>query len=530
MNYFLHPSQSTLSQLLYLSLTKLRFSFFALMFLIFSCLNTNAQSITFNHSVPTSLTVCGTEEIFEVEITNTSGSSLNNNQISIDFPTGVTYVPSSLNESSSYNLAEQDITDLSSITFRFNNLPEDQTLKFTIEAKAEFEAYNTQLAGSVFINTISIFHQDGSTTEETDAYNILYPALSITQVSPMSSTVFVGERYTRTVTVVNGGYGSLSTFEIKNVENSNIELNSVDIGLLDINSNTITFSSSDFTAFGNGDNSFDQNESMTFTQTLTAVACNSAQSSLTAFWGCTGEDSDSNTKYPYTTIQLFPPALNITPQASLNTCMDGSPNTQQLLITNNGSGPANRLEIIISPEEQHSVTEIDASSITYTLNGNSNSLTASNTTPAYLHSCFSANAIDGFTVNLPTIQPGETLTLSWENYTCASQSCGNVHYVAWNYEGEYTDMCDSKTYEIEGIGQQEYEKGFSTFFESPSDLVDQQTGTYSFIISSATFRLPEGNSPYFEVVFDIPEGLIWEGGANDLTYTCLLYTSPSPRD
>ena len=49
-------------------------------------------------------------------------------------------------------------------------------------------------------------------------------------------------------------------------------------------------------------------------------------------------------------------------------------------------------------------------------------------------------------------------------------------------------------------------------------MVDQEEGTYSFIISSATFKLPEGNDPYFEVVFDIPEGLIWKGGSNDLTF------------
>ena len=491
---------------------------FAMMLVVFSSFKANAQGISFSYFVPTDLTVCGTEKEFEIEMTNTTGSTLSNLNITIDLPIGIIYTPNSVNEVSNFNIQEGNIIDPYSITLSANDLPSNQILHFTIQASAEFEAYTSQLEGNTFLNTISVSYDGGSTTEESDAYNILYPALSITNISPMSASVFVGQTYTRTITVVNGGYGSLSTFDLTEIDDSNLQLNSTDIGTFDPLTQTVTFSPNDFTAFGNGDDSFDQNESITFTQSLTAIGCNSTQSALTAYWGCNEQTSNSNTKYPYTTIQLFAPALNITPQASINTCMDGSPNNQQLIISNNGTGPANNLEIVVTPKEQHSVTEIDQSSISYSLNESSVSINPTNTTPAYLHTCFTENAIDGFTVQLPTIPPGETLILDWDNYTCASQSCGKVHYVGWNFEAAYTDMCDSKIYESEGEGQREYEKGFSTFFESPSDLVDQEEGTYSFIISSATFKLPEGNDPYFEVVFDIPEGLIWKGGSNDLTF------------
>ncbi|MFK7979930.1 MAG: FG-GAP-like repeat-containing protein, partial [Saprospiraceae bacterium] len=35
---------------------------------------------------------------------------------------------------------------------------------------------------------------------------------------------------------------------------------------------------------------------------------------------------------------------------------------------------------------------------------------------------------------------------------------------------------------------------------------------------SATFNLPEGTNPYFEVVMDIPQGLVWSGNNDDLRY------------
>ena len=79
-------------------------------------------------------------------------------------------------------------------------------------------------------------------------------------------------------------------------------------------------------------------------------------------------------------------------------------------------------------------------------------------------------------------------------------------------------MCFKNDYKSEAIGQEEKRKNFTVFYESPSDLVDQQTGEYVFILASATFNLPEGTNPYFEVAMDIPQGLVWSGDNMDLRY------------
>ncbi len=486
--------------------------------LYLSCLEVNAQSISFNNTVPTELMVCEDGENFNVEFTNTSNSDLTNLEIQILFPTGIEYLIGSLVEHSDFHVEENNVSNLSDISFYANNLNSGESINFTIGAIATYEAYTNQLNGTVFSNQITVNYSVGSETDITDNYNILYPALSITQVNPMSSTVFVGGSFTQTVTIVNGGYGSLSSFILKNTTDDNLILDTVDVGTLNFNKDEIIFSAADFVNIGNGDGKFDQNESIVLTQTMTAIGCNNSQNELTAFWGCDGQTNPSNTKFPFTTVRLFAPNLTITPTSNFGTCVDGTADNQELMIKNDGTGPANETQIEIRPNAEDQYTRTDAESISYTLNGNTFPLMPIATQLATGYDCLGNNPIDGFTVELPTIQPNETLYLNWNNYTCATTSCGKAHYVGWEYEGEYTDMCESRNYEFTDTGQDNRIKNMSTFYESPSDLVDGQTGIYTLNINAATFELPSGTAPYFEAVFNIPTGLIWSGIPSDLEF------------
>ena len=481
--------------------------------------NVQAQSLDFNNSVPTDLMVCENSETFTVEFSNVSGGTLANLEILLNLPDGVEYVTGSISESSNFNVQEADVTDLTAVVFSTNDLSSSGTISFTFEAEANFDAYNGQSNGNIFANQTTVSFDGGTPeTDLTDAYNILYPSLSITNVNPMSTTVFVGQTFTRTVTIVNGGYGSLTSFVLKDTYDSNLSLDAVDIGTLNMAGDEITFSSADFVGIGNGDGRLDQNESLVLTQTMTATGCNNTEDELIAYWGCDGQTSASNIKKPVTKVQLFAPSLKITSQKDFNTCVDGSADQQQLTILNEGTGPANEVEIEVAPKADDQYTRTDVTSITYTLNGNTVALTPTATQAAVAYACLGSNPKDGFTVTLPSIQPGETLTLNWDNYTCATEECSPVNLIGWIYAGNYTDMCASKTYAAEGNGQGLKKKNFSTFFESPSGLADGEIGTYTLTFNSAAFSLPEGDNPYFEAVFDIPNGLVWSGNAADLNY------------
>ncbi len=498
-----------------------KYLFSILLLFIFSTFHLAAQNITFNTSEPDGVTVCGESAVFSVEFTNNTTTTLQNVSITLVLPTGIVYEPGSIVEGATSTIQESNVSNLSSIGLSSNDIAANETVAFTFEASANFEAYNSQIAGNTFSNNIVVNYDGGSESETTSTFNVLYAALSITNVSPMATSVFVGGTFQRTVTIVNGGYGSLSNFTLNDIHDANSTLESVDVGLLNAEGNQITFTSSDFTGFGNGDDKFDQNEAITVTQTINVSGCNSFQSQLFAEWGCGGEIVASNDKFPFTTVVLYPPDLSFTPIPSFSTCMTGGADNQQISITNNGSGPANNTEIVITPIYDQQYTRSDISSIKLTTASGVIPLTPTATKEAINYDCLGTDPKDGFTVLLPTIGPGETVVLDWDNYTCPTTYCGIVRLLGWEFESTYTDMCFSENYETTNIGQEHTRKNMSTFFESPADLVDQQEGNYSLILTGATFSLHETASAYFEVAFDIPVGLNWNGTPQDadLTYS-----------
>lgn len=493
--------------------------FFLLVLAFFFSKTLTAQTINFSNEVPMEISVCQTSETFTVGFTNETGGTLSSIIINVQMPSGIEYVPGSLTNVNGGTVNESNISVLNNVSFNSGSLADGASISFDIEAEAGFAAFTAAQASTVFRNTVNVSYPGGSASDETDPYNVLYPALSITSVDPLSTTVFVGGTYTRTVTIVNGGFGATSSVLLTDTYDSNLSWDSANKGTLNAAGTELTLSSADFITIGDGDVLFEQNESITITQTITATGCNSAQSDLQAFWGCDGQTSSSNHKFPYTTIQLFAPNLAATPTSVFNTCVDGSADVQSISLKNNGSGPANQTQVRIFHEPETVYTKIDPTSIRYSIDGGaSTSISAGATTDDWAHTCLGNDGIGSFTISLPTIQPNETVVVEWDSYTCEEGVCPAMDLIGWEYNVTYTDMCFKENYTRKGVGQEEKEKGFSVFYESPSDLVDGQTGEYVFIMSSAVFNLPEGTNPYFEVVFDIPTGLIWSGNNSDLTY------------
>ncbi|MFK7979627.1 MAG: hypothetical protein AB8G86_06575, partial [Saprospiraceae bacterium] len=453
----------------------------------------SAQNISFDNSVPAEIMLCENTKTFTVSFTNETTAALSNVSVNVRFPAGIEYQTGSVGNAVGGIVQEQNVSNLENITFSLSNIPVDGTISFDLEVDAHFAAYLFHTGGGIFRNTVNVNFTGGSASDETDPYNILYPALTITKVEPLSVTAFVGQTFTREVTIVNGGYGSLNTFVLKDTYDSNLELTGTDKGVLNAAKTEITFDASDFAMVGDGDAYFEQNESITLTQTIIASGCNNVQSTLQAFWGCDGQTEASNIKYPYTTIKLFAPNVAISATPAFNTCVDGTADVQKLTLVNNGTGPANQLKIDIIQASNNIYSAINPNNISYRINnGASINLTTNQTTPAAEYDCLNNSYVGAFQVTLPPLQPGETAEVFWDSYTCDTDACGDVRLIGWEYEVNYTDMCFKKDYNAAKEGQEEQRKIFSVFYESPSDLVDQQTGEYIFILSSATFNLPEG--------------------------------------
>ena len=495
-----------------------------------------AQDISFSNTVAPEIHVCAESETFNVSFTNTSAGTFSNVSVTVNFPTGISYVAGSLNESSTFNVQESNISNLSAVTFSMNNIPSNGAVSFDIGVEAGFAAIAHQQAGNIFRNNVIVDYTLNSIAsndnEQTDPYNILIPALSITKVEKMAETVFVGQTYTRKVTIVNGGYGKLSSFTLKDVFDAAIlTLDGSNVGTVDAANGEITLSTTDFNGTGNGDNWFERNESIVITQTITATGCDDTQSQLYAFWGCDGSTTNSNNKFPYTTVNLYAPNISTKGLPTFNTCMDVNvPNLQTIMITNTGSGPANDLKASIyntkdNGFDQNVYTRIDENSIQYKVN-TGGSLVALTPTQTFTtnssgaFACLGNNAIGKVEVDLPVLQSGDTIYLQFNTFTCDNiNSCDEVNLIGWDYTLTYTDMCNKNSYtKSNQTGQDPKNKEFSVFAEFPSDMVNGQTEEFTFRLTSTTYDMPQGNGAYFEVTFDLPDGLVFSGNSSDLIF------------
>ncbi len=478
----------------------------------------SGQSITWNNTVPSNISVCLGTENFDISLTNNSGDTLENLTIRVQLPSGVDYSVGSLTNVTGGSVSEQNVSNTEDITFSASDLLDGATLSFRIAADADMDTYNFVIGGGVLRNTLTATYTGGADTTQTNSYNLYYPALSITTVNSLSASVYAGQTFTRQVTIVNGGYGATTSFTLKDSHDSNVQVIATDVGTLNTSTEEITVSVNDFTAIGDGDGYFDQNESITITQTIKATGCTSTQSTLKAVWGC-GSEVNSNIKYPYTTITLYNPSIAVSANANFDVCDVGNAQSQSVTITNSGSGPGVNGTLTITQDPVTAYSRIDTSTIYYSVDGGASTRAyASSVTAASAYSCLGNNPMAAFTISLPDILPGEQITVSWDSYTCATDVCGNINLAGWDYSYSCDNNCGTQSYTKSGQGLSSYSKSFSIFSESPSDLSDGQTGEYVFIISSASVTLPEGNSPYYKLVFDVPDGLSWSGNSADLVF------------
>jgi uncharacterized repeat protein (TIGR01451 family) len=492
----------------------------------------NAQ-ITFNNNVPAEISVCADAKTFDVAFKNISGATLAGLSVEVTFPTGVVYQVGSVTGGAT----ESNTSNLSKVTFALPNLANGSSAVFNVKARASYAALAGAQSGIVFKNTVKATWTGGTKSAQTGTYNVLYPALSI--ISATDAAVFAGQVFTRTVSIVNGGFGSIGGFTLTDTYNGSIlTLQSVNKGSL--TGNVITFGAADFATVGDGDGLFEQNETLVVTQTIQASGCTSTQSTLVAKWGCEGSLSESNKKFPKTTVELKNPNLVVTAQSTFNTCLSTTGDLQGLTIRNTGSGPTKTTQVVIAANTTDMYTSVDVNSIIFQVGTSpATPLTAAATTAAALHACLGTGAKAGFTVNLPTIEPGQTVYVKWKTNTCATTACGQVNLIGWKYNATYNNACGTQSFTTSDTGQSTKSKDFSTFVENPSDLYLGNTGEYVFTLNSASFKLPTTSSSYFQVEIDLPAaGLVWSGNNSDLAFksgvsawtpTSVVYTAATRK-
>jgi hypothetical protein len=468
----------------------------------------NGQMVEYSLQPSPQIVVCGEAEAFEVAFTNIQEQALSGITIEIALPTGINYLENSLQSISGPTVLESELSNLNVPVFSLPLLRPDSSVAFTIwiEADTEVIGHPSELRNTVHVST----SQD-SQSLLSPAYDALYAALAITNISPLNTTVYSGEAYDRTLTVYNGGYGALSTFTIQDEHSDQLAIESTDQGVLNAQNGQIVLSADDFTAIGDGDGLFERNESITITQTINATGCEATGSTITALWSCGGPVLESNKKYPYTTIDVRQPDLQAISTATFDTCFDGAARVQRIQLTNTGNGVADSVRLTFKNTSLNAHSWMTSGSITVQFpDGHTESPSIAAIIPSPSYDCFAADAIAGATINLPAIAPNETYLIEWDQFICTDMPCQDIMIAGWDYQVVYADVCQANDYTISDTALPAIAKNFSLFVESPTDLVDGQTGLYSYLFTNASTSIPSSNDSYILAVVDIPQGMAWD--------------------
>ncbi len=486
--------------------------------ILFFVLPSQSQTCSISVTSPSYIVVCDDAETITINITNTGDTTMINPMINLMFPTGIQYNQGSISESTSYNVHEVNISNLSSVVLGSDNLPVDSTMTFTVEMIAKMASIDYVLAGNTLRNQVSVSFTGGSGSETSAAYDLYYAVLPVTSISPSSYSLYSQETYTRTITVMNSGNGRVSSFKVLDAHNSDIEIISVDKGTLNSTGSEITFTGTDFSVIGNGDNYFDQNETITVTETIKAAGCASGtvSSVIQTVWGC---DSDrySDEYHAYTSISLATPSILISTTEDLSSCFgSGDASTQSITLANNGQGKAVNLELTIykstgSGYEEYIFSKIDPDNITYSVDGGSSNYIVPSqtytTTNSGNYSCLGSNPIGKVVLELPDLESGSSITVTFDMYHCNIDVSRGDLVKGWKCDVTYEDVCGINSYSQSKIGQNENNTYATMFDEAPSDISNGETLEYDFTVNSINNDLPEGAGNRYKVVFTLPAGL-----------------------
>lgn len=490
--------------------------------------------VTINSTVPAQMTVCGADQTFTVDIYNPSPFIITNDTLKITMPMGIYYTPSSVTGAGDLGYAPFPAPP-NTILFLLSSIPTLTSLHITFRASAQCVVLYFIAGGGITKNSMRVnytaFNPYTNTpvgnfynTSNTSTYLIRSPYLTISSVTNQTFVGSIGGTFTRCITIVNGGFGELSTFTFTDIHASGIQIVSVDHGVLTYIGATakVVLGAADFTTVGNHNNLFESGESITICETVHINDCISGTSNLKAFWGCGVNSCQSSISTANVVFPNYVPNLQFTPDngtiySPMNSCIGGGNASPQVLkIVNTGLGQATNVQLDIFQATGTGYncnvgSSMDVASLTmqHGIGGATTPLTPTSTQAACGHAltCL-AGAKGRMQLNIPTINSGDTIYIRWNTYSCCYNACTNTgqSYInGWRYKGSYQSICQNNYVIYENWGRV-YSNiyGALTPDGSPSTLNNGQTGHFNFLFSNYGNSYTAGPGAYWKFDFTLP--------------------------
>lgn len=496
---------------------------FAILLCSFTWLSAQSQ-LNINIQSPDQ-TVCGAPDTTWITIGNPGSDSLINLDIAIFLGGGVQYV-----DGSAFGLGLQQTAAQVADSF---GLSLDTLLPF---AQADFFFLSQAGCGSVdtlsYQHLLVASHQQGVDSAMSNAFSLLNPALAIQSIAPSLILDSLGAITRQCISVVNGGLGALSDFQLvigadtNALAYSNFTLGASGPPLSPVfhgDSISLMLDSAEIALVGNLDSLLDQNEVLELCFDVEIKECGAFPVSVKAMWGCDNQICSVHELGTNVISNFRPPQLNYTRSFDENTCYGAGQSISHLSLHNAGVGTATEILLRLwipgnnfSAWDTSRIEMIDTSGTVFMLSVDS--LLTTQATGNY--ACLGPEYIQTYWVRVPDMAPGDRYDFRFYMDDCCNDWCGDnsatTHYS--RFDLAYEGLCDTNRYATTNYFDFPRVAGASLqSVNGPVDLTGTDTVQFGLTHSAIRFfPISQVNPSYALVELILPPGLDFPNQAGDL--------------
>ncbi|MES2619030.1 MAG: PKD domain-containing protein [Bacteroidota bacterium] len=468
---------------------------------------------------PKNISICGLNDTANIQVYNISGSTVSGLQIKLILPPGTFYIKGSVKGT---GLSESNVTNLNQPIFNGPNVPVANNFAFRISLTAGCGLYSYISGNNSPVISSRIDYTGNYDVGTSLPFSAKVPSILISTIVNQTFTGNVGDVFTRTITIGNYGKGPLRTLTLLRVNGKDLKTYGVNKGKSSFKNDSVitVFSGADFKLVGNLDTFLDQNETIILTDSSRINGCKFLTTSFDLYWGCFGSICQVVKNSGIALIGSQSPNIVAFATAATPVCFDNKTNSQLLKVTNNGQKPAFKTRVYIDQGYIYDLSKLDTSTVLVKTGWKGTWVkpiidSAGGNYNAGIFACLGANPIGSFRLALGTINPKDTVYISFKNYTCISTTCNSYYYQnSWMYATEFYDQCDNikkipmvwgKYYDLQSLTSSAF---------TPTDIVNNQKGEFRHLFTGFYTLNSDATASYlFDII--VPSGLTHNLNSSD---------------
>lgn len=472
----------------------------------------SAQNLLITTQNPNGLAVCGTDTL-SVSLVNTLGTAVNNITVTVMLPSGIAYIPGSVQGASENNIAV-----LNNPVFGVPNMPGGANAGFSIQVRADCGLVEAINSGQLFINQIKAQYTGGNDQINSLAYPVETSLLVIVSVTPPTLAGEFGQTLTREIRFRNTRLGRIGSMRFTDQHFPGYTAatpgaatqNNIGPVLFEA-----TFDGSFFSTIGDGDQWLEFNEEGVIKQELTITDCGlppfDNPSKLRLGWGCDGEvcqfDSTEAELSILTSTQN--PDLEFIPVYGKprSNCGD-FPAEQQIIIVNHGNLPAVNATLDIYSATEN-LSGFLPGSFSYNPGGNGWTPLSANIASTDTLTACGLPALGRALMVLPTVPPNDTTILRFSAVTCAEE-CAFVVPPYYFYTF-YRKTCpaDAPVSDSLGLAPDSIKFDMQAYpvYQIDTCLAEGVSYPMQYVVESPVLLTDTG---FLQIRLTLPRGIYWD--------------------